>query len=120
MEPGQPIRRAVLSSGVSGWRGELVAGQAPDGTEVDLVGTVHTASDIAKWIIETADGRRQVEASSLDPEAVRATHLGQRIRLRVVMRVTEHLDALPVRRSTPSNCSAKCTRTRDTGRSEAR
>jgi hypothetical protein len=92
MEPDQPTHRASLSAGTSGWLSDFVAGRALDGVEAELVGTVRTVSDIAKWSIETSEGRKYVDASSLDPEAVRATHVGELIRLLVFVRVTQKSD----------------------------
>jgi hypothetical protein len=91
-EPSQPTRRASMPSGTAGWLSDFVAGRALDGVEKELSGTVRTVSDIAKWSIETAEGRIHVDASSLDADSVRATHVGEEIRLWVLLRVTQRPD----------------------------
>lgn len=91
-EPNSPTRRAKLSAGTAGWLKDFVAGRALDGQEQEMSGTVRTVSDIAKWQIETADGLRSVDATSLEREVVEATHVNQTIRLLVLVRVTERPD----------------------------
>lgn len=91
-EPRQPTHRAAMSSGTAGWLSGFVAGRALDGVEQEISGTVRTVSDIAKWSVETAEGRIHVDASSLDAASVRATHVGEEIRLLVLVRVTQRPD----------------------------
>ena len=67
-------------------------GRALDGQEEELAGIVRTVSDISKWQIETPDGLRSVDASSLDQEILEQTRVHQEIRLLVLVRVTERPD----------------------------
>lgn len=91
-EPEQPTRRANMSAGTAGWLRDFVDGRDLDAMESVVEGTVRTVSDISKWSIETADGMRHIDASQLDPDVVRATTVGQAIRLLVLMRVRERPD----------------------------
>lgn len=91
-EPNVPTRRATLSAGSAGWLREFVDGRALDGQEEELAGIVRTVSDISKWQIETPDGLRSVDASSLDQEILEQTRVHQEIRLLVLVRVTERPD----------------------------
>lgn len=91
-EPNSPTRRASLSAGTAGWLREFVTGRALDGQEEELSGTVRTVSDISKWQIETPDGLRSVDASSLEREIVEQTHVNETLRLLVLVRVTERPD----------------------------
>lgn len=92
LEPERPTRRALVPSGTAGWLRDFVDGRALDGQETELVGTVRTVSDIAKWTIETDEGMRPVDARSLNPKVVGSTRVGQPIRLIVLVRVTERPD----------------------------
>jgi hypothetical protein len=92
MEPQHPTKRAAIPAGTAGWLRDFVAGRHLDGREAEMVGTVRTVSDIAKWSIETTEGMRQVDASALDADVIRQTHVGQAIRLVVLVRVTERPD----------------------------
>lgn len=91
-EPGQPTARASVSSGVAGWLAQFVEGQALDSYEDELAGIVHTLSDVTKWLIETADGRRTIDVDELPPEDITKPRLGQTVRLRVRVHPTERPD----------------------------
>ncbi len=91
-EPNAATRRATLTAGTAGWLREFVTGRALDGQEQELTGIVRTVSDLTKWQIETPDGLRSVDASSLEPEIIEQTHVKQEIRLLVLVRVTERPD----------------------------
>jgi len=92
MEPGQPTARVSLSAGTAGWLAAYVTGEALDSYEDELSGVVHTVSDVAKWLIETSEGRRSVDASELPPEDIGLPRVGQTIRLRVRVQSTERPD----------------------------
>lgn len=91
-EPKHATRRAHVSAGRAGWLRDFVAGRALDGQETEMAGVVRTVSDIAKWSIETAAGLRSVDARALDAEVIRETHVGQFIKMVVLVRVTERPD----------------------------
>lgn len=92
LEPGHPTARATVSASRAGWLAGFVDGQALDSYEDELIGAAHTLSDGARWRVDTEDGPKYVDVSSLPPEAFEVPHLRQTIRLRVLVQPTVRPD----------------------------
>lgn len=88
-EPARPTVHARLSASTSGWLADFVRGRDLDAEEATIVGEVRTVSDVSKWLLEVPDQPPiSVDASALDSEVVRATRVGQMVRLLVTVRTT--------------------------------
>lgn len=96
-EPAVATRSAKLSAGSAGWLKDFVSGRDLDAEDEVVVGTVRTVSDVEKWLIETANGMEQVNARSLDDAFVRATNVGDTVRLLVRVKATERPDGTTTR-----------------------
>lgn len=86
--PGTPMQRGVLELRTTQWLHEIVSGRDLDAEEAQLVGKLHTISDVSKWVVESVDDGElvSVRADRLSPAAVTAAHIGQLVTIDVLVK----------------------------------
>lgn len=86
--PGAAMERCVMELATTQWLHQIVSGRDLDAEQTQLVGKLHTISDVSKWVVETVDDGElvSVRADRLTPADVTAARIGQLVTIDVLVK----------------------------------